>query len=392
MPILMTKDTKSVLGEGAGKCESRSLLQNKFVFFDDKVSEYKRISVDLFLDNGIADLNALVAEKNKEAGRAKTEDKRKKAQEWLKIVTPLTSGRQPIKTFPRDFSWLDNISSNRRFSFKMETAGRLIVGQANGVLENCGLTIDRNSGLPFIPGSALKGVARDAAREIPELQDYIEQLFGTEDEKQKNKRCGVITFLDAYPVKSQALISMDVATPHYKEYYTKSGKNPNALDDENPIPLAFPVVNKNVPFNFNLLLMNKLIDDNQASFLLGLAGKCLKFALAELGVGAKTAAGYGWFKEEGHSKVTSNPSGKTISQSESLIQKWKGKLSSTSNFMVFVKDINTVANPEDKKTIFMAVMPEDKLRRLRKSDSYWQSFSSNSERKALLSSLGIELK
>lgn len=38
--------------------------------------------------------------------------------------------------------------------------GRLLVGMAGGVFENGGLTLDRTSGIPYIPGSAVKGCAR----------------------------------------------------------------------------------------------------------------------------------------------------------------------------------------------------------------------------------------
>jgi len=41
--------------------------------------------------------------------------------------------------------------------------GRLIINAAGGVLENGGLCLDRTSGLPFIPGSSVKGCARRIA-------------------------------------------------------------------------------------------------------------------------------------------------------------------------------------------------------------------------------------
>ena len=50
MPILMPKDTCDALGKGAEKCESRSLLQQKLVFFDSEVPEYKQVALDLILN------------------------------------------------------------------------------------------------------------------------------------------------------------------------------------------------------------------------------------------------------------------------------------------------------------------------------------------------------
>ena len=48
---------------------------------------------------------------------------------------------------------------------------RLMVGMANGVMENAGLTLDR-FGLPIIPGSAVKGCARHAA--LATLREWSE--------------------------------------------------------------------------------------------------------------------------------------------------------------------------------------------------------------------------
>ncbi|MHB9007270.1 MAG: type III-B CRISPR module RAMP protein Cmr6 [Limisphaerales bacterium] len=49
---------------------------------------------------------------------------------------------------------------------------RLIVNAAGGVMENGGLCLDRTSGVPFIPGSAVKGCARKLA--ISTLKDATE--------------------------------------------------------------------------------------------------------------------------------------------------------------------------------------------------------------------------
>lgn len=48
---------------------------------------------------------------------------------------------------------------------------RLMVGMAGSVFENGGLTLDRISGIPFIPGSAIKGCARRAS--LAALEEWI---------------------------------------------------------------------------------------------------------------------------------------------------------------------------------------------------------------------------
>lgn len=50
---------------------------------------------------------------------------------------------------------------------------RLIINAAGGVMENGGLCLDRTSGVPFIPGSAVKGCARKLA--IATLQDAAKE-------------------------------------------------------------------------------------------------------------------------------------------------------------------------------------------------------------------------
>jgi CRISPR-associated protein Cmr6 len=56
---------------------------------------------------------------------------------------------------------------------------RLMVGMAGGVFENGGLTLDRTSGIPYIPGSAVKGCARRAA--LAALQEWVSGLLAAGD-------------------------------------------------------------------------------------------------------------------------------------------------------------------------------------------------------------------
>ena len=86
-----------------------------------------------------------------------------------------------------------------------------------------------------------------------------------------------------------AAISVDIATSHHPEYY-QGGRN-KAFDDENPIPLPFPVVKAGTKFIFRLLPLKNCDDAIMAD-----AQKWLIQAMTVLGLGAKTAAGYGWFE------------------------------------------------------------------------------------------------
>ncbi len=134
----------------------------------------------------------------------------------------------------------------------MRVAGRLIVGLGNkGPLE-AGLTLSRTWGVPILPGTALKGVAAAAARQL--VQDdawrgptesqaagasYV-ALFGDTDE------AGAVAFLDAWwipPPDNAAtlhkrIFDLDVITTHHADYYTSQPpKAPTDMDD--PVPISF---------------------------------------------------------------------------------------------------------------------------------------------------------
>src|SRR5438552_14054632 len=94
MPILMPRDTRSALSDGAEKCESRSLLQQKLVFFDSEVAEYKQVALDLILSGGLADLQELrrnkvkIKERQEDDGMAGS-DRHRKAVAFLDATAPL---------------------------------------------------------------------------------------------------------------------------------------------------------------------------------------------------------------------------------------------------------------------------------------------------------------
>lgn len=68
-------------------------------------------------------------------------------------------------------AYLSRVSSaSSRFQARLES--RLMVNMAGGVMENANLCLDRFSGLPFIPGSAVKGCARRMA--LQQLRDSVE--------------------------------------------------------------------------------------------------------------------------------------------------------------------------------------------------------------------------
>ena len=209
--------------------------------------------------------------------------------------------------------WEATTSGNNWMRFELRLRSRLVVGLGGkGPLE-IGITLHPVHGLPYIPGSALKGLTRNytlyviAERwgrnyaELNKLEEELENtanqdteaqlfrsIFGTQGE------AGRIIFSNAVlsrPPRS-ALFDLDVMTPHYPDYYRDNGKKPPS-DDQNPNPVQFLTVAPGAHFAFALGLRPPYQDEE----LLKNAARLLYHALQSLGIGAKTAAGYGYFTD-----------------------------------------------------------------------------------------------
>lgn len=168
--------------------------------------------------------------------------------------------------------------------------GRLLIdgGRANAV--ETSVSFHPIWGVPRIPGSALKGATQAALRDVLPAAD-LESIFGTQDRGARRRTAGEVVFYDALPLDGKFELALDVLTPHHRDYYGGSAA-PHEWDS--PVPHTFLTV---VATTFEIHLGSSTRAD-----LKGAAGRLrhvkegLRTALAENGVGAKTAAGYGRFK------------------------------------------------------------------------------------------------
>lgn len=178
-----------------------------------------------------------------------------------------------------------------------ETQGRLVVGLGGeGVLETH-LTLHRTYGVPYIPGSAIKGLmSRFAATRLEGAAwerrldprrfhrgEAQKALFGATEE------AGLIIFFDALPLEYK--IYPDVMTPHHSNYY--GGANHPPADWDSPIPVPFLSVTGKFVF---ALALAPGVTPEQGRPWLEVAWKVLELALQEEGIGAKTTSGYGRFR------------------------------------------------------------------------------------------------
>jgi len=165
-------------------------------------------------------------------------------------------------------------------------------------------------GLPYLPGSGVKGVLRQAARELAygdwsDNQDWnddaITALFGREGQNGDTEhQRGALSFWDVIPqIKGDAL-QVEIMTPHQKHYY-QDRQSPH--DSGQPVPLNFLTVPPGSGFAFhvqcNLALLNGiapgLAENSKWKELLQAA---FEHAFDWCGFGAKTAVGYGAMGED----------------------------------------------------------------------------------------------
>lgn len=186
----------------------------------------------------------------------------------------------------------------------IEIDSRMICGLgAASVWENA-ISIHRTYGVPFIPGSSLKGLAasyahkylgeewrKDAPQTLKlsdnelELSDnekvnFHEFVFGSQNS------AGFVTFHDALimpeSTKTQ-FIHADIMTVHHPKYY--SGADDAPADWDSPTPINF------VSASGKYLLTLTTVEGGEN--WLELTAQILKEAFKTEGIGAKTSSGYG---------------------------------------------------------------------------------------------------
>lgn len=248
--------------------------------------------------------------------------------------------------------WLDTVKASKGRAFTLETAERLVAGLgASHVLETA-ITLQRNTGLPYLPGSSVKGLARawglieiaaqlgitlddrvkhsggdpepllnvladllmsepaetllpamrklrDVSEDAEAYVQWFRLIFGWQGE------AGAIAFTDAiYAGNIAPGYTADVMTPHYVDYYTENGGQPPSEDD-NPNPVSFIALESKQTFAFGLLpragaftAFESAERAERRTTALDVTTDWLTKGLTQLGIGSKTAAGYGFFRRK----------------------------------------------------------------------------------------------
>lgn len=169
----------------------------------------------------------------------------------------------------------------------IELTSRLVIGLGyDHPLEN-GLLFHHTLGVPYLPATSVKGLLRTWVRLLAG-DEYTRSLFGFAEEGADRGEAGQLMVLDALP-KSWPELTDDIINCHLPAYYSgdDSGDwpNPGAVPREAPRPAAFLAVEPGTAFRFHLAA--------HPGVNLEAAMDVLSEALALVGIGAKTGAGYG---------------------------------------------------------------------------------------------------
>jgi CRISPR-associated protein Cmr6 len=147
------------------------------------------------------------------------------------------------------------------------------------------LCLHRIYGFPIIPGSAVKGVTRAWAllgENLKEDEDLFCRVLGTTEQQ------GQVIFFDAYPTQVPKL-ELDILNPHYGPYYSDRQKRTPPADYHSPVPTYFLTVANGTTFQFAIASKDNCVAERAVQWL--------KKGLTNLGIGGKTAAGYGFMVE-----------------------------------------------------------------------------------------------
>ena len=224
------------------------------------------------------------------------------------------AARQKIDNYSTDFPKINFDAIIKRLKCSLDETGliiraltfktdwRLIVGLGGASVYETSMTLHHIYGIPYIPGSAVKGVLRSwiitQCFNNDEDKAYKDigfcYIFGSPAKSVLGEHKGAVCFFDAFPMSKPA-IKRDIMNPHYGSYYMK---NEAPTDDKDPVPVPFLTV-ENTKFQFyigireeeNMKIKSGKFEQQEP---LEVVMKYLPDALAGYGIGAKTSVGYGY--------------------------------------------------------------------------------------------------
>lgn len=170
--------------------------------------------------------------------------------------------------------------------FSVVALSKVILGSGNASSIEVGLNLNKPWGVPYISGSSIKGAIASYLRRTgtmsEESADYV-NIFGGAYNNEKYS--GSVVFNDAWLYfDTDTWFVKDIINPHYQKYYKGDGM-PNGMD--NAVPVKTLALDSGLSFFVSMQGPRELLE-----YLKNVMEK----AFEEVGIGAKTAVGYGRFK------------------------------------------------------------------------------------------------
>jgi CRISPR-associated protein Cmr6 len=239
----------------------------------ERISISANVNASLWLDKFIKEQET----QNQQRDNAQGTPKQSLVNEVADIGTP-----QVYEQF--FWRWKQTLKDSGAQMQTLKVDGRMIVGLgAESVLETS-ITLHKTYGVPYIPGSALKGLVAFYIRQ--ELDENLwrkdspayQTIFGSQ------VSAGYITFHDALYVPSNANkpLHADILTVHHQDYYQGTSA---PADWDNPVPV--PLLSATGDY---LVALSGVAG---AAIWIEKTFEILSKALSEYGIGAKTSSGYG---------------------------------------------------------------------------------------------------
>jgi CRISPR-associated protein Cmr6 len=193
-------------------------------------------------------------------------------------------------------SWEKMLKEYSTFTRKAKVQGRMVVGLGSESVLETSIALHRTYGVPYIPGSALKGLAASYARshldeDWKPTSDAYKIVFGDTGD------AGYIIFFDALYIPDTGhhgqVLYPDVITVHHQNYYNGTDA-PTDMDSPNPVPFLSATGTYLVA-----LAAPDITDAKGKKAWVNAAFTLLQNALKTMGIGAKTSSGYGRLELEG---------------------------------------------------------------------------------------------
>ncbi len=210
------------------------------------------------------------------------------SQALIDSITKLSNQVDPI--YERFYKrWVTSLNLINAHTEIAETQGRMVVNLGAESVAEVSLALHHTYGLPYIPGTALKGLAAHYANSNmgaawKKGTDAYKAIFGT------GKTAGYVTFHDALLIPedgNRKPLQKDTVTGHHQDY--NKGDNVPPADWDSPTIIPFISVHGK--------FLIAISGDEKAK---PVAMEILRLALLNEGIGAKTSSGYGRMEFESH--------------------------------------------------------------------------------------------